>query len=334
MSGPQALRLVELVDRAHPRRIARHGDEWDRCATILEDAADQIDRIAARQSEIGGRTGPSMGLAMREASDVLRVKSRDLRRGSAALREVAEATESTQERKRSIDRDHPDDGQHWVAREEGSRVAADGQESAMLHAIAVMKSIDSDEVSRTPITTVGPDPVVVRQPPPFWPPAERPLPPLDVTVDPDDDTPLPHPAVAQGPGQAPAGGSVSIPGAPSYGAGSVSSSGSLAGAGVLGGVGLAGAAGLAARGGAAASATGAAGTASTGAAGRIGGSAAPASGGVLGRGAGGGAGGAGAGAAGGRGGRRRTDERSGEDRDLHDDGEGWLDDEAGPDVLR
>ncbi|MCW2816550.1 MAG: hypothetical protein JWN84_4005, partial [Nocardioides sp.] len=39
------------------------------------------------------------------------------------------------------------------------------------------------------------------------------------------------------------------------------------------------------------------------------------------------------GAAGGRTGRKRERE-DGRDRDLHDDGDGWLDDEAGPGVLR
>jgi hypothetical protein len=81
--------MVALVENAHPRRIARHADEWARCARILEDAAERIEAIAARQSEIGGQTGPSMARAMALATDALRVKSRDLQRGGDALSSIS-----------------------------------------------------------------------------------------------------------------------------------------------------------------------------------------------------------------------------------------------------
>ena len=71
MSGPENFRLVQLVDAAHPRRIARHAEEWQRCARILDEAAATIERIAARHVEIGGRTGPSMARSFLVAAEVL-----------------------------------------------------------------------------------------------------------------------------------------------------------------------------------------------------------------------------------------------------------------------
>lgn len=326
MSGHEELRAVLLVERAHPRRIGRNAEEWQRCAAVLEDAAARIDSIGARHSDIGGQTGPSMAMAMAQAADVLRVKARDLRRGGDALSYVSEATLAHQERKRQMDRDHPDDGAgtHAVFREEGSRQMADSQESALRHGIAVMKSIDvGDDPRRTPIRVAGPGPVT----PPtvtWWPPGteHRPPPPVEL-IDPhewdDDDS---GPDSLLGGSSTPGGAAPSVPG----GASGIGP-GALLGGAALGGVGaVAGARAVAAARGAAPAARGIGAGGSTG------------SGGVLGRSGGaggaGGRGGAGAGAAGGRGGRRTKKEREGQDRDLYDDGDGWLDDDAGPGVLR
>ncbi|MDO9454730.1 MAG: hypothetical protein Q7T52_01440, partial [Nocardioides sp.] len=233
MSGHQEGRMVALVENAHPRRILRHADEWMRCAAILEDAANRIDSIAARQSEIGGQTGPTMAVAMARASDVLRVKARDLRRGSDALAQVADATLVSQERKRKLDRDHPGDGNHVVWREEGARLTADSQEDALRHGIAVMRSIRRGEDPRVPIDTSAPGPVVVR-PPEWWPSTPPPQPPIDL-ADPDDDDDDAI-GVPQGPGpvSSGAGGSTAPVGVPSAGSpgGPSFGSGSLAGAAV------------------------------------------------------------------------------------------------------
>jgi hypothetical protein len=337
VSGPQGMRLVLAVERAHPRRIARNAEEWERCAHVLEDAAERIDAIAARQSDIGGQTGPSMAVAMARASDVLRVKARDLRRGGDALGYIADATLAHQEEKRRLDRDHPDDaaGTHLVWREEGSRKMADSQESALRHGIAVMKSIEVGEDPRsTPITVSAPTPVVT-QTPTWWPPDTTTWtdPPLDPSIDPDADLDVQE-ATPQGPLGSPAspatpvstGSAPSAPAAPPGGLGP----GALAGA-ALGGAGaVAGARAVASRTPppSAARGIGAGGTAGSG--GVLGGR-----GGAAGAGGGGGrSGSSGAGATGGRGGRRTRKERREGDRDLHDDGDDWLDDDAGPGVLR
>ncbi|MCW2816915.1 MAG: hypothetical protein JWN84_4370, partial [Nocardioides sp.] len=226
MSGLHEARLVELVENAHPRRIARHAHEWERCAAVLEDAAARIDSIAARQAEVGGLTGPSMAAAAAVASDVLRVKARDLERGSAALADLSEATAAHQEEKRRLDRDHPDDGAHVVWREEVARSAADSQEAALLRGIAVMRGIEVGEDPRR-ARVQAPPPGPVRIDPPGWWPLREPVPepPLDLDVDPDDLDDVP--ALPQGPGT---GVSTAGPGpAPSLGtvpAGSAGSGGS------------------------------------------------------------------------------------------------------------
>lgn len=350
MSRFEQDRAIELVERAHPRRMARHAAEWMRYAEVLDDAAARIEAVTARQHEIGGQTGPSMAVATALASDVLRVKARDLRRGGEALAEIADSTMTRQEEKRAIERDHPDDGNHVVAREDRSRRLADDQESALLAGIATMKSIQvGDDPRRAPITVVGPQPV--RTPTSTWyPRPELPEPPVDVDTDPDEDD-ADAPATPQGPAvpQGPAGGGVPAgppPGTYTVGAGGPPSVGSSVnpaalGAAALGGGGVPGAApppGAAAASGARPIGAGGVG----GSGGVLGRSDASAGGGAAGRsgsrtaaaggGAAGGRGGAAGAGAGGRG--RRREREQGRDRDLHDDGEGWLDDEAGPDVLR
>ncbi len=62
-AGANQARLVGLVERAHPGRIERHAQEWQRCAAILEQAASSIEAAAAQHTEIGGRTGPAMAQA-------------------------------------------------------------------------------------------------------------------------------------------------------------------------------------------------------------------------------------------------------------------------------
>ena len=339
MGGVHEGRLVQLVEQAHPRRIARHADEWERCSRILEQAAGSVEAAALRHTEIGGQTGPAMARAFVIAAEVLRVKARDLDRGSDALRTVAAATEATRNEKHRIDRDHPDDGQHFVVREEGSRQAADSQENALRHGIRVMKSIQvGDDPRSAGITVVAPEQVVVTGPPTGWPtppvdtgPASIGLQPGDPGWDdPDDLDVSPH-----------GSGPVSLASTSSPSPGVLGGSGAavVIGAGVLGAAGLA--AGVRAAGAKGAAPAGVA----PGAPRPIGAGGAAASAGTLGRGPQG-AGGQGAGSQGGRrsgstsagvsgAGRRRsrTDDEQTE-RDLHDDGQGWLDDEAGPDVLR
>ncbi|MFB9315304.1 hypothetical protein [Nocardioides plantarum] len=344
MSGHHVMRAMLAVERAHPRRIERNAHEWERCAQVLEEAAERIDAIGSRQADIGGQTGPSMAVAMARASDVLRVKARDLRRGGEALGYIADATRAHQEEKRRLDRDHPDDaaGTHAVWREEGSRQMADSQESALRQGIAVMKSIDvGEDPRRTPIQVVGPGPIDV--PPPTWwtPVTDRPDPPLDPSIDPDadlDDQEM----TPQGPLGGPASPGAMTPGVPPSGLGAPPSSinpGALGGA-VLGGVGAVAGARAAARGTTGTSGVrpiGAGGTSASGGVlggGGAGGVGGRGGGGRGGRGGAGGRGGVGVGGAGGRGGRRTDEERVEGERDLYDDGEGWLDDDGGPGVLR
>ncbi|GAA4686874.1 hypothetical protein [Nocardioides nanhaiensis] len=323
MAGREEARLVELVDQARPRAIDREADEWERRAHTLEEAVRAIEAAAARHPEIGGQTGPAMAQALAVAADALSVKARDLHRGSQALRDVAHATQEAKQERERVDQRHPrQGGGEVVLREEESRRAADDHENAFRRGIAVMKEI---QVGKDPRTATIPVETPVVEEPTRWRSTENEekgevgLHPGDPEWDDPEDM---------------------VGGSAGYGMGTVA----LGGAGALG---LAAGAAGAAR--AAASAASAAPAAALG---RMGGMAASApavlgGAGAMGGGRGGSemAGGApgrthraarggGGGLLGGRRGGKRDDEAPAKDRDLHDDGEGWLDDEGGPGILR
>lgn len=324
MSGREEARLVELVDQARPRAIDREADEWLRRAMTLEEAVRAIEAAAARHPEIGGRTGPAMAQALAVAADALSVKARDLHRGSQALRDVAQATEEAKQERERVDKRHPrQGGGEVVLREEESRKAADEHENAFRRGIAVMKDIQVGQDPRT--ATIPVETPVVEEPTGWWEKNDDDKDPVGLHPgDPEWDDPEDM-----------------VGGSAGYGMGTVA----LGGAGAIGLA--AGAAGVARAAASAAQATPAA------ALGRMGGLAAGApavlggAGGVgaAARGGGGMSGGApgrtsrpsrggGGGLLGGRRGSKRNDDTAEKDRDLHDDGEGWLDDEGGPGILR
>ncbi|WP_340537955.1 hypothetical protein [Nocardioides sp. GXZ039] len=357
MAGVNEGRVVELVERARPNRIYRQSLEWERCATVLDDAVQLMRRAADRHTDIGTQTGPAMNTAFLVAIDTLEHEIRNLRIGSEALRVVAEGAEAAKEKKRKVDQDTPDGPTHGVAREVDLGAVADEQESSYRRGIAQMKSIRSGPDPRRGIPVDRPGAVVVT-PPPWWPP--KPPPPTQPpvrSVDPDDDDwdlelDFDQPGTPQGPLVAtpgtgaspgtlgtPAGAPLAAaPGAPAgalpSGIPTPAAPSPLAPPPVAAPLGVGGALG------APAAANGSGGLVPGSAVRPIGaGGIAGSSGTLSGRGSnrrsGRPATGPAAGAVAGATGRGRGQDRErGRDRDLYDDGEGWLDDESAPDVLR
>ncbi|QCW49399.1 hypothetical protein FE634_01350 [Nocardioides dongxiaopingii] len=362
MGGANEGRLHELVERPHPFRIERHADDWARCAAVLKNASADV-RRGISSVDVGGQTGPALRAAFLDLAAVLEEGALDLRRGSRALAELAEETKSAKNRKRDIDGRLPDDGAHVVERDHAAASTSDSQEAALRHGIAVMKSIRADEPrGSVPIqapTTPPPPPPTMRCPRCGSDPCQcrtvdgcprcgaspcvcvdgphvvTPVTPVHPHCpDWDDPADFTTPGTAQGP-------SSLAPGAPQGSLASGVSPGVVGGA--AGAVGAAapaapGAVGamapMAPMAGSAAGAAPVAGTpGSAGAVRPIGAGGPTGSAGTLGRSGGAGAG-AGAAGAGGRG-RGGKDRKPGaRDRDLHDDGRDWLDDESAPDVLR
>ncbi|WP_134767976.1 hypothetical protein [Nocardioides sp. 1609] len=358
MAGANEGRFHELVERPHPFRIERHADDWARCAEVLRTASSDV-RRGIQNVDVGGQTGPALQAAFLDLADVLEEGAQDLRRGSRALGELAEETKSAKNRKKDIDGRLPDNGAHVAERDQAAASTSDSQEAALRHGIAVMKSIRADEPrGSVPIqapTTPPPPPPTRRCPRCGSDPCQcqavsgcprcgaspcvcvdgphvvTPVTPVHPDCpDWDDPADFTTPGTAQGPSSL----SPAAPSAPAAPLGSGVSPGVVGGAaGAAAPVAPVAFGAMAPTSGSGVAAAPVAGTA--GAAGGvrpIGAGGPMGSAGTLGRSGGSGTG-AGAAGAGGRG--RGKDRKPGSrDRDLHDDGRDWLDDESAPDVLR
>ncbi len=209
MAGQQEIRFRTYLQGADPDPIDDAAVEWERCAQLLVVVARSLETAAERDEEIGGRTGPAMGVAFHGASDSMATKARILQSGSEALGRAARVIANAIEARGDLDTKSdlepradpgpylapvgtptPDDvrartehggrvAEHqkrFGAREEVSRKWADRMDEVFAREIEVMKNVHGKGRRRTGLHDDPglPEPPVVivcpPPPPPVWPP--------------------------------------------------------------------------------------------------------------------------------------------------------------------
>ncbi|GEP36611.1 hypothetical protein NPS01_02740 [Nocardioides psychrotolerans] len=85
ITGPQQQRLDKALGGASDEAVGDGSIEWMRCADLLGNVAEALEKAAAAEKTIGGQTGPAMGKAFRTSAEGMKGKSQELLRGSEAL---------------------------------------------------------------------------------------------------------------------------------------------------------------------------------------------------------------------------------------------------------
>ena len=105
--GPNEARLLTSLEGAEPGEVAAGADEWERCAYLLRGVARSIMTAAARDEQIGGETGPAMGVAFTKTAESITERAQELLKGEGALRKAATAIRQAKKGKEKLDLEHP-----------------------------------------------------------------------------------------------------------------------------------------------------------------------------------------------------------------------------------
>jgi hypothetical protein len=105
--GPNEARLLASLEGAEPGEVAAGADEWERCAYLLRSVSRSIMTAAARDEQIGGETGPAMGVAFTKTAESITERAQELIKGEGALRKAATAIRQAKKGKETLDQEHP-----------------------------------------------------------------------------------------------------------------------------------------------------------------------------------------------------------------------------------